>query len=437
MAVCMVVNNPQPAPLPTPEFMCPLCFCTEPIDSAFSAGSIEMLLDGTFDESNTCKHYYCFECTAAYAKTEIDKMNDADEPVIRCRHAECMVKFTRHNIQRLHELEGLDAQGKPIRLPDESFVKYTRIDGIFSANKVLPDFRSCPGGCGFGIVLPHPNHQFLRCEKNCKKTFCLHCLRHGLAAHLCDHDHTIKCEDHRLSHNHGGEAARRDQAFIRAVSKPCPGCARPIMKSPDVRGNGEVHTCMKMVHEGCRTWPQGATEDTLFCWCCLAPQRPILEHDNSFHKPECLYWTAVVGDPSDGIFQEKCSFCVLAGGTFCGRRPRSSCTRRQNGELDTFQSHFCACVHGCPCDSVMEIHGGCECGPSGGPTNACHCGKNLVTCGSCNKTRCRLCGRDPHVGYKCIEDRLEGDAAPPGELEQLLAAQADGEGDDDELVEVS
>jgi len=157
---------------------------------------------------------------------------------------------------------------------------------------------------------------------------------------------------------------------------------------------------------------------TVFCWCCLCVRKLTIEHDNSFHKKECLFWQPP-GPSNEDRHRPQCPECQRCG-TFCNARPVSSCVRRANGELSDYENTFCACQHDCPCDSAMRVDNACECGGHDAhgnpiPSNDCRCGRQRVTCGTCDRSFCRLCGRAEHVGFKCIEDRLPGDSKPPGE----------------------
>ena len=80
----------------------------------------------------------------------------------------------------------------------------------------------------------------------------------------------------------------------------------------------------------------------------------------------------------------------------------------------------------------MTVENTCECGELDGqrfPSERCTCGGNQVKCEACDTRLCRLCGRAPHPGYKCFEDRMDGDPSPPDEDAQLEAQSAgDGAG---------
>ena len=371
---CVMLHEPPPPPLPERRFDCPVCGENEPADGSFTAGAIEEDVDGNIDMTNCCDHMICHECCASYAANQIGEMKDGEEPVVKCFHPECNVHLTPDQIRMLNTLEA------PIKLSDDMFQKYTRIDGVHNA-KQLPGFQACPGGCGWGVV-PQAGQQFLRCEASCAKVFCLHCVKDGVEPVKCDHGNGVSCEAHKLAINHRGAAdERKTEAYMRERTKPCPGCKVPIAKEPDLI-RGETHTCMKMYHRGCTvSWPPGTQEATHFCWCCLAPQRPIFEHDMSFHKKECLYWVAPQADDEGnyGKYESKCPNCISLGSReFCNQRAESACTREQNGSLETFESHFCACRHGCPCNSQIRVRAECTCGTDGGPSNECRCGQNLV-----------------------------------------------------------
>lgn len=410
-AECIVLNAPTPPPPPPPaQFVCQLCMESELVDGSFEAA--------THDSYG--QHNFCFECTASHAAHEIDKLSEGAPPHVTCPAVGCSVRLTYHEVQGLSELR------QPIRLAPASFDKYVRLVTL-EASRRLPGFTACPAGCGWGAVLP-PRQQFLQCEGSCHKWFCLHCQRDGIAGPDCAHDRHVSCEDHRLQINHAGAA---DALLLRAQTKPCPGCHEFATKEPDVDRQGAAHSCMRVVHTNCsgrnRGLFTGSKEHTRFCWCCLAPQRPIDEHDLSFHRRECLLW---VGPQGEYSHKANCFLCSRKGdGTFCDARPASSCTRRTNGAIDKYQSHFCACQHGCPCDSVISVRNECNCPEAiDRGSNNCACGRNQVHCGACDTTLCRLCGRAPHAGYKCIEDRLESDPAPPDESARLVAAARATEG---------
>jgi len=411
-AQCMVLHPPPPPPPPPPpSFQCQLCLSEEPVDGSFEAAKHDVY----------GAHHFCFECTSRHAANEISSLSEAAPPNVTCPARGCNVLLTFREVQNLSELQQVNDQGEPIHLALNSYDKYVRLVTLDACRR-LPGFTACPAQCGWGIIAPAGGFgQFFHCEDVCKKWYCLRCLRDGVDGKDCGHDRAVSCEAHRLQINHAGAA---DALLLRAQSKPCPGCGQFAAKVPDERG-GTVHGCMRITHRDCpgsgRGLFEGSTEDTLFCWCCLAPQRPIMEHGLSFHKPECLLWEAPIGSDT---FKSNCFQCSRKGdGTFCDGRPTSDCTRRSNGAIDTYYSHFCACQHGCPCDSEMTVHNACTC-PNAldGGSNDCSCGRNQVRCGACEKTLCRLCGRAPHAGFKCIEDRTEGDPSPPGEADALRAA---------------
>lgn len=365
---------PPPVPAPSPA-VCPLPDCYEDQDSG---------------------HRYCFECIANHAKFQIDHMGEGSEPVVTCPAPSCVGVLT--NLQ----VEGLTRRG----LEQPTFDKFVQLN----MRKLM---TNCPGGCGWGIEL-RGSPQFLRCDGTCrdpegkKVWYCLHCLRDGFDNPRCRHDSTISCADHRRRLEQMVTGDAESERYIAARTKPCPGCGQGIWKAADEAG---AHNCMKMYHKESDGCVPGGTK---YCWCCLALQEPINAHDLSFHKPECLLWVP----DDDDTPSRACAACVRAGpGNFCNSRPRTGCTRINNGDAERSESHFCACQHGCPCSTRVQVSLDCSCGGIDDdgdalPSNQCSCGKQLAKCSACNETRCRLCNRAAHVGFKCVEDRLAGDPSP-------------------------
>ena len=413
LEVCPTLCPPEE---PDDKVQCPLCLDEYDKDEVYQA----------WNHANEDGHFFCFQCAARNVSIQIDGLAEGEPPVLKCPHGGCETMLVMQEVQALNELTGEDEYGNPIRLGNNEFDKYVRCVGISSARSIGTTF--CPGGCGWGAQLPRGHGQFLHCDGACNKWYCLSCQRHGIEGHRCDHGREITCQEHRTRINHGGIADRLSERYILAQTKPCPGCRVRVAKEPDWDDNNNYwHTCMKIRHRDCpNVWPMGATEPTYFCWSCLAPQRPILEHDNSFHKRECLYWQP----PADVVYKQSCPGCRTSGkGLACNARPASNCTRESNGDLLEHAGHFCACVHGCPCDSEMHVDNECECGGTDAngeplPSSECTCGRNKVICGACERTLCRLCGRSAHEGYKCIEDRLPTDEAPPHEEEEMLREPA-------------
>ena len=159
----------------------------------------------------------------------------------------------------------------------------------------------------------------------------------------------------------------------------------------------------------------------VFCWSCTALYYPTVAHDASFHQRWCYLWQAPAGDDRcfavDTPHTKACEHCAASAPNFCNRRPVDPpniccpkgadrpCTREAN--QDALESSACACTHGCACSSVMAVQNNCRCGEGGAPSTTCTCGRQLVTCGDCDETFCRLCRRAPHVGSPCLEDRAE------------------------------
>jgi len=413
LEVCPTLHPPVE---PAAKVQCPICLDEYGKDEVYQA----------WNHANEDGHFFCFQCAARDVSVQIVALAEGAPPVLKCPHGGCETTLVMQEVQALHELTGDDEYGNPIRLGSNEFDKYVRCVGISSARSIGTTF--CPGGCGWGAQLPRCHGQFLHCDGACNKWYCLSCQRHGIEGHRCDHGREITCQEHRTRINHEGIADRLSERYILAQTKPCPGCHVRVAKEPDWDGNNNYwHTCMKMWHRDCpNEWPTGATEPTYFCWSCLAPQRPILEHDNSFHKRECLYWQP----PADVAYKQSCPGCRTNGkGVACNARPVSTCTRESNGDLLDHEGHFCACVHGCPCDSEMHVENDCECGGTDAngeplPSSECTCGRNKVICGACDRALCRLCGRSAHEGYKCIEDRLPTDEAPPNEEDEMLRGPA-------------
>mmetsp|Transcript_902 Transcript_902/g.1876 ORF Transcript_902/g.1876 Transcript_902/m.1876 type:complete len:565 (+) Transcript_902:1316-3010(+) len=409
--VCVALHDQQTSQLPEPTFDCAICLNTQPINNSFQANNCT--------QDYGTQHRFCFECTAAHAAVKIDLLSEDSpegEPQVSCPYPGCVATLTMLEVQNLNELTDLNAEGEEIRLSRGKFDKYCRVQAIYSAMQM--GATPCPGGCGNATLLPDGS-QFFECTSVCKKWFCLNCKASGIPGPQCDHGCEISCDEHRLSINHDGVADRRSALYMRTRTKACPGCDVRIEKKADI-----AHTCMRMWHPGCRG--MFTDEDTRFCWCCLAPHQPIDAHDLSFHKRECLFWTAPSG-ADQGQHKSNCPNCKR-GSAFCDQRPPCSCTRRANGDMSEHTNSFCACMHGCPCDSAMTVAKECTCGGTG-PSNNCHCGRNQVTCSACGEARCRLCQRRPHEGHKCVEDRLEGDSAPSDEeLEEDGAASSDKSG---------
>jgi len=406
-AVCPIHHEPPPPPLPPRFFECPVCTNEEPVDGSFTAGGVEVNIDGNIDETNSCNHMICNGCCAHSAAGQIDRMIDGEEPVVKCfrfQEGLCNVRLTHGQIRKLNTLEDVD--GEPIKLSDEMFRKYTRLDGVHNARQ-LPGFHACPGGCGWGVV-PRGGQQFLRCEATCGKVFCLHCVRDGFEPVKCDHADTASCAEFRRQQREvkDGGADARQALFDSGVIKHCPkaGCTIPIQKN----GACQHMTCPREVR-GC---------GSSFCWHCLALHYPTIAHDASFHKRECILWQPQGTDPEcckprgplknrEGQF---CELCVKGGNvSFCNARPQTECTRAANGREEPNDQRpevttHCACRHGCPCESAMRRHTRCECGDAAMPS-ACVCGHSVVRCSGCREEFCRLCNRLPHPGEACLEDQ--------------------------------
>ena len=406
-AVCPIHHEPPPPPLPPRFFECPVCTNEEPVDGSFTAGGVEVNIDGNIDETNSCNHMICNGCCAHSAAGQIDRMIDGEEPVVKCfrfQEGLCNVRLTHGQIRKLNTLEDVD--GEPIKLSDEMFRKYTRLDGVHNARQ-LPGFHACPGGCGWGVV-PRGGQQFLRCEATCGKVFCLHCVRDGFEPVKCDHADTASCAEFRRQQREekDGGADAREALDDLGVIKCCPnaGCRIPIQKN----GACQHMTCPREVR-GC---------GSSFCWHCLALYYPTIAHDASFHKQECILWQPQGTDPEcckprgplknrEGQF---CELCVKGGNvSFCNARPQTECTRAANGREEPNDQRpevttHCACRHGCPCESAMRRHTRCECGDAAMPS-ACVCGNSVVRCSGCREEFCRLCNRLPHPGEACLEDQ--------------------------------
>lgn len=382
---CIVLNPPQ-EPSPPKLFECGLCLNKEEVDNSFQPDCYEDQDSG---------HRFCFECIVNYAKFQIDGMGEDGDPTVPCPAPSCVGVLT--NLQ----VEGLTRRG----LAQSAFDKFVQLN-------IRKQITPCPGGCGWGIEL-RGSPQFLRCDGECRDGegkqvwYCLHCLRDGFDNRRCRHDASVSCADHRRWLEENADTDDKNARYIAEHCKPCPGCGKNIEKKAD---EGGAHNCMKMHHREAEGCVPGGTK---YCWCCLALQEPINAHDLSFHKPECLLWVAC----DEEKHERSCPACVRAGpGIFCDTRPRTQCTRLRNGDPERSHNYFCSCLHGCPCNSRVTVSVECQCGTDADgnpiPSNQCSCGKQLATCSSCNETRCRLCNRAPHVGFKCIEDRLPGDPSP-------------------------
>ena len=94
-AECLILHEPPPPPLPERTFECPVCGCVEPIDGSFTAGAVEVNIDGNIDETNSCNHTICHGCCAHYAADQIDRMNDGEEPFVKCFQEGCDSLITR------------------------------------------------------------------------------------------------------------------------------------------------------------------------------------------------------------------------------------------------------------------------------------------------------------------------------------------------------
>ena len=426
-AECLILHEPPPPPLPERTFECPVCGCVEPIDGSFTAGAVEVNIDGNIDETNSCNHTICHGCCAHYAADQIDRMNDGEEPFVKCFQEGCNVRLTHHQIRKLNTLEDVD--GEPIKLSDEMFRKYTRIDGVHNAMQ-LPGFHACPGGCGWGIV-PRERQQFLRCDATCGKVFCLHCVREGFEPVKCDHADTASCAEFRRQQREAKDGGADDHQahYVLGVIKRCPNAGCPIQNGCPIQKNGE---CQHMTCPRCGCG---------FCWHCLALHYPTVAHDASFHKRECILWQPQGTDPEcckpRGPLKNQpgqfCELCEKGGNvSFCNGRPQTGCTRVANGREEPNDQRpevttHCACRHDCPCESAMRRHTRCICGDQKMPS-ACVCGHSVVRCSGCREEFCRLCNRMSHPGEACLEDQ-----DTPGESLQIqrflerrkLAAAAD------------
>jgi hypothetical protein len=370
---------------PPPEFECGICMVEEPIDGCF--------------QSSGCMHdhRFHFECAAHGVRIQIEQLSQQQEPVVRCPHnsgCDCTLDF--------HEIEGLSNRGLIER---KLFDKFDRL--LTYANTGI---TKCPGGCDYALAEVPEDLQFFQCRGNpgCKDDdgkrmlFCLFCLRAGFENPECRHAVDVPCDDHRAQIRAKADDPNDSTGrYLARRVKKCPGCSKMVVKTPDPEG---VHNCMKMFHEfgdgpaACtvRPTPDRPNGGTKFCWWCLADQFVIDKNDLSFHRRECLYWCASAEDKPG--------------------RPDSTCTRAANGDLGELQNYHCMCRHDCDCSAGVRINNECRCGRDVDgnpmPTNECRCGKHQITCLQCDKTFCRLCGREPHEGYKCIEDRLPGDPDP-------------------------
>lgn len=412
---CLVLN-PTPEPPPSLKFVCDICTVEDDLDGSFKADWHEQSGQG----ADPRFHRFHFECVANACNVAIERMGTRDDPVLRCPALDESGRPCCDGYLTGHEIQGLCRHG----LREDLFDKFNRL-----TVRNLDGITNCPSECGWCAF--NFNGQWLRCDKctadnnNNAVWYCMVCHRNGHSVDECKHARNVACAAHRqcLSEQRDphAEATRR---LIAARTKQCPTCGKDVVKEAEENGTN----CMRVRHnEGAGEFDCDAG-GALFCWCCLADLHSIDEHDLSFHKQWCLKWTP---PPPIASYPHRasCPACAAAGhGLFCDARPRTNCTRTSNGDFEQWQNTFCACKHGCPCDSPLVVRNTCTCGrtPDGQPipSENCRCGGNQVVCGACDRTRCRLCARAPHPGYKCIEDRVPGvDPDPPDEV--LAAGSSD------------
>ena len=404
------------------EFTCGICMSKENINGSFQPDCVET--QGT-------DHRFCFECFVNHVRVSINKMSDASTDQVKCPACDC--EITPHQVQGLQR----PRQGVMgvFQLEAGLNEKYSNIL-MLQFSRQQPGFKECPRNCGFGLDFGHQTPTFLTCHR-CKigendepfqqlpnggnLTFCL---KEG-----CGEPHDprkITCEEYRrqIAEKRDGGGDAMQALFTAGIIKSCPGegCGKPIQKGAGCQ------------HMDCPKAPLGC--GSKFCWHCLAPHRPTVDYDASYHKRECLLWQPPGQDPRQDP-----------------PRPATTCTRPEaNGdpaEDPETQTH-CACRHGCPCDSKMEIVTRCQCSDPDAATklkgalaraapdgenkppqfplrpSSCICGHSVVRCSGCKKEFCRMCNRAPHPGEPCLEDQKGACQADSEQVKRLVAGAAAG-----------